>query len=166
MQAMSTSHVLRCKTEWAYFSRDFVTELSSIQVFQKKLPPEAVDLVSRFLQYSPNLRCTAVSLPELVCCVTWCMTWYFVGFHNSILLTGEQFFSWKPACTLSLTSWETRTLVYQMAGPCLLSSTSDLKVSYICTETAVLVFLSVVESFSPQMNITPFQTKPKHHTSD
>uniref|UniRef100_A0A453MGC8 Protein kinase domain-containing protein n=1 Tax=Aegilops tauschii subsp. strangulata TaxID=200361 RepID=A0A453MGC8_AEGTS len=31
-----------------------------IQVFQKKLPPEAMDLVSRFLQYSPDLRCTAM----------------------------------------------------------------------------------------------------------
>ncbi|KAF8708742.1 hypothetical protein HU200_030128 [Digitaria exilis] len=30
------------------------------KVFQKKLPPETVDLVSRFLQYSPNLRCTAL----------------------------------------------------------------------------------------------------------
>ncbi|XP_006650875.1 shaggy-related protein kinase kappa-like [Oryza brachyantha] len=30
------------------------------KVFQKRLPPEAVDLVSRFLQYSPNLRCTAM----------------------------------------------------------------------------------------------------------
>ncbi|KAJ6850648.1 shaggy-related protein kinase kappa isoform X2 [Iris pallida] len=30
------------------------------KVFQKQLPPEAVDLVSRFLQYSPNLRCTAL----------------------------------------------------------------------------------------------------------
>lgn len=29
------------------------------KVFQKRLPPEALDLVSRFLQYSPNLRCTA-----------------------------------------------------------------------------------------------------------
>lgn len=26
------------------------------------MPPEAVDLVSRLLQYSPNLRCTAVSI--------------------------------------------------------------------------------------------------------
>lgn len=26
------------------------------------MPPEAVDLASRFLQYSPNLRCTAVSI--------------------------------------------------------------------------------------------------------
>ncbi|KAG6501482.1 hypothetical protein ZIOFF_041363 [Zingiber officinale] len=25
-----------------------------------RMPPEAVDLVSRLLQYSPNLRCTAV----------------------------------------------------------------------------------------------------------
>jgi glycogen synthase kinase 3 beta len=30
------------------------------KVFQKRLPPEAVDLVSRLLQYSPNLRCTAL----------------------------------------------------------------------------------------------------------
>ncbi|KAL7002041.1 [tau protein] kinase, partial [Sarracenia purpurea var. burkii] len=29
------------------------------KVFQKRLPPEAVDLVCRFFQYSPNLRCTA-----------------------------------------------------------------------------------------------------------
>lgn len=31
------------------------------QIFHKRMPPEAVDLVSRLLQYSPNLRCTAVS---------------------------------------------------------------------------------------------------------
>ncbi|KAH7353073.1 hypothetical protein KP509_19G077600 [Ceratopteris richardii] len=30
------------------------------KVFQKRLPPEAVDLVSRLLQYSPNLRSTAL----------------------------------------------------------------------------------------------------------
>ncbi|GFY92601.1 shaggy-like protein kinase 32 [Actinidia rufa] len=30
------------------------------KVFQKKMPLEAVDLVSRLLQYSPNLRCTAL----------------------------------------------------------------------------------------------------------
>ncbi|KAK7256696.1 hypothetical protein RIF29_30153 [Crotalaria pallida] len=30
------------------------------KVFHKRLPPEAVDLVSRMLQYSPNLRCTAL----------------------------------------------------------------------------------------------------------
>ncbi|XP_047321969.1 shaggy-related protein kinase theta-like [Impatiens glandulifera] len=28
------------------------------KIFQKRLPPEAVDLVSRLLQYSPKLRCT------------------------------------------------------------------------------------------------------------
>lgn len=32
-----------------------------LQIFPKRMPPEAVDLVSRLLQYSPNLRCTAVS---------------------------------------------------------------------------------------------------------
>ncbi|TKY65531.1 Shaggy-related protein kinase theta [Spatholobus suberectus] len=30
------------------------------KVFHKKMPPEAVDLVARMLQYSPNLRCTAL----------------------------------------------------------------------------------------------------------
>ncbi|KAL6554110.1 DASH complex subunit ask1 [Orobanche minor] len=30
------------------------------QIFHKRMPPEAVDLVSRLLQYSPNLRCSAV----------------------------------------------------------------------------------------------------------
>ncbi|KHN00229.1 Glycogen synthase kinase-3 like MsK-3 [Glycine soja] len=30
------------------------------KIFHKRLPPEAVDLVSRLLQYSPNLRCTAL----------------------------------------------------------------------------------------------------------
>jgi len=28
------------------------------KLFTKKMPPEAVDLVSRLLQYSPNLRCS------------------------------------------------------------------------------------------------------------
>ncbi|KAH9742288.1 Shaggy-related protein kinase epsilon [Citrus sinensis] len=31
------------------------------KIFHKRMPPEAVDLVSRLLQYSPNLRCTAPS---------------------------------------------------------------------------------------------------------
>ncbi|KAE8733343.1 Shaggy-related protein kinase theta [Hibiscus syriacus] len=30
------------------------------KIFNKRLPPEAVDLLSRLLQYSPNLRCTAL----------------------------------------------------------------------------------------------------------
>ncbi|KAL1567430.1 Shaggy-related protein kinase eta [Salvia divinorum] len=30
------------------------------KVFQKRMPPEAIDLTSRLLQYSPNLRCTAL----------------------------------------------------------------------------------------------------------
>lgn len=105
-----------------------ITKLSSsIQVFQKKLPPEAVDLVSRFLQYSPNLRCTAVSPPELF------LFWFTqTVWHDALwaftLLTGGQLFSWKPACIPSLTSWGTQTLAYRMGGLCLLSSTSDHKV--------------------------------------
>ncbi|KAJ6404594.1 hypothetical protein OIU84_012709 [Salix udensis] len=30
------------------------------KIFHKQMPPEAVDLVSRLLQYSPNMRCTAL----------------------------------------------------------------------------------------------------------
>ncbi|XWS77098.1 hypothetical protein CRYUN_Cryun01aG0233200 [Craigia yunnanensis] len=30
------------------------------KIFHKRMPPEAVDLVSRLLQYSPNLRCTSL----------------------------------------------------------------------------------------------------------
>ncbi|TMW85949.1 hypothetical protein EJD97_022199 [Solanum chilense] len=30
------------------------------KIFQRKMPPEAVDLASRLLQYSPTLRCTAL----------------------------------------------------------------------------------------------------------
>ena len=36
------------------------------QKFNKRMPPEAVDLVSRLLQYSPNLRCTAVNISHLL----------------------------------------------------------------------------------------------------
>ncbi|KAK6141255.1 hypothetical protein DH2020_025010 [Rehmannia glutinosa] len=39
------------------------------KVFHKRMPPEAIDLASRLLQYSLNLRCTAlagVSSPELI----------------------------------------------------------------------------------------------------
>ncbi|KAJ8422565.1 hypothetical protein Cgig2_026769 [Carnegiea gigantea] len=32
-----------------------------MQVFHKRMPPEAIDLASRLLQYSPSLRCTSVS---------------------------------------------------------------------------------------------------------
>ncbi|XP_066374182.1 shaggy-related protein kinase GSK4-like isoform X2 [Miscanthus floridulus] len=30
------------------------------KIFHKRMPPEAIDLVSRLLQYSPNLRCSAL----------------------------------------------------------------------------------------------------------
>lgn len=30
------------------------------KVFHKRMPPEAIDLTSRLLQYSPSLRCTAL----------------------------------------------------------------------------------------------------------
>ncbi|CAH2038760.1 unnamed protein product [Thlaspi arvense] len=36
-----------------------LAELLLGQVFHKRMPPEAIDLASRLLQYSPSLRCTA-----------------------------------------------------------------------------------------------------------
>jgi hypothetical protein len=84
MQSMSTSHILRHKTEWAYFSHDscVISRFSYIQVFQRRLPPEAVDLVSRFLQYSPNLRCTAVR-PHALLLSRHYVRWFLVQFHSS-----------------------------------------------------------------------------------
>ncbi|KAG2612124.1 hypothetical protein PVAP13_4KG241100 [Panicum virgatum] len=32
------------------------------KIFHKRMPPEAIDLVSRLLQYSPNLRCSALEV--------------------------------------------------------------------------------------------------------
>ena len=37
-----------------------------LQIFHKRMPPEAIDLASRLLQYSPNLRCSAVSIFYLI----------------------------------------------------------------------------------------------------
>ncbi|XP_024451570.1 shaggy-related protein kinase theta isoform X4 [Populus trichocarpa] len=39
------------------------------KIFHKRMPPEAVDLVSRLLQYSPNMRCTASWLGHQLNCV-------------------------------------------------------------------------------------------------
>ncbi|OEL30561.1 Shaggy-related protein kinase eta [Dichanthelium oligosanthes] len=45
-----------------------LAELLLGQIFHKRMPPEAIDLASRLLQYSPNLRCTALAnaSPELI----------------------------------------------------------------------------------------------------
>ena len=99
-----------------------------VQVFHKRMPPEAVDLVSRLLQYSPNLRCNAVSGESVggvffggegwaVCgmAVTWCGRLWDVC-------------SWKRACIRSSMSCGTRTAGCRTGGHCLLCSTSSLKV--------------------------------------
>ena len=103
------------------------------QVFQKRLPPEAVDLVCRFFQYSPNLRCTAVSLITITLValvkVFLMLTSLFFFFFLSVLVVSSPFpfvlryFSWKPAFTLSLMNWGTLILGFLMAAlflPCLI----------------------------------------------
>ena len=52
---------------WVLY-RIYLKMFSCLQIFHKRMPPEAVDLVSRLLQYSPNLRCTAVSISDLPPC--------------------------------------------------------------------------------------------------
>ena len=51
--------------------------LLSTQIFYKRMPPEAVDLVSRLLQYSPNLRCNAVSIFYLCTVVVFVYFFFF-----------------------------------------------------------------------------------------
>lgn len=36
------------------------------QIFRREVTPEAMDLASRLLQYSPNLRCTAVRVKPFI----------------------------------------------------------------------------------------------------
>lgn len=48
-----------------FISRIFIS-CSLVQIFHKRMPPEAIDLASRLLQYSPSLRCTAVSSPSFM----------------------------------------------------------------------------------------------------
>lgn len=74
---MSTNSLRSKLTRGTRFARNFIVISSSLigtvlfvmveilwgynfQIFHKRMPPEAVDLVSRLLQYSPSLRCTAV----------------------------------------------------------------------------------------------------------
>ena len=63
-----SSSMAQGKNESIYWQFGFsvfmcVMFISSVgaQIFHKRMPPEAVDLVSRLLQYSPNLRSSAVS---------------------------------------------------------------------------------------------------------
>ena len=66
------NHILRtsgCKKSFLLLEKPIINIdieflaliLGFLQMFHKRMPPEAVDLVSRLLQYSPNLRFTAVS---------------------------------------------------------------------------------------------------------
>ncbi|CAA2959482.1 shaggy-related kinase alpha [Olea europaea subsp. europaea] len=43
------------------------------KIFHKRIPPEAVDLVSRLLQYSPYLRCTAFNFFTFTFSNCWCL---------------------------------------------------------------------------------------------
>ncbi|PWA97677.1 shaggy-related protein kinase kappa [Artemisia annua] len=66
------------------------------KVFQKCLPPEAVDLVCRFFQYSPNLWCTTVEA---------CVHPFFDELRDpaTCLPNGlplPPFFNFKPQCKL------------------------------------------------------------------
>ncbi|KAK6911693.1 Protein kinase domain [Dillenia turbinata] len=57
------------------------------KIFHKRMPPEAVDLVSRLLQYSPNLRCTAVST--------------FGFYHQASCFNSKDLLHWLPVYALN-----------------------------------------------------------------
>lgn len=88
-----------------------------MQVFHKQLPLEAVDLVSRLLQYSPNLRCSAVrkfyhlriyqfhELLDTCNCFCFLKFAYGVQFGNLNLYFLAR--SWRHVLTLSSMIWET-----------------------------------------------------------
>lgn len=74
------------------------------------MPPEAVDLVSRLLQYSPNLRCTAVSIWVFVfvrvvnynCCESQlhlCVSCSWMPWPIPSLMN---FVTWTPACQMDV----------------------------------------------------------------
>lgn len=54
------------------------------QIFHKRMPPEAVDLVSRLLQYSPNLRSTAVSTFDHICSYGQSLHWSLITWGLSL----------------------------------------------------------------------------------
>lgn len=66
----------------------------NLQIFHMRMPAEAIDLVSRLLQYSPNLRCTAVRIFTYLnvtlflwnCkyCIpfNWCLWQFLVSFNH------------------------------------------------------------------------------------
>ena len=78
------------------------------QVFQKRLPPEAVDLLCRFFQYSPNLRCTAVSDPWF--CALRCVIYFPIDSGSKVLST---FIKWCVFVVGSLYS----SVVWWAKGP-------------------------------------------------
>ncbi|XP_047263553.1 glycogen synthase kinase-3 homolog MsK-3 isoform X2 [Capsicum annuum] len=81
------------------------------KIFHKRIPPEVVDLVSRLLQYSPNLRCSAVSATSSR------SIFFFLGCKHI----------WKLLLTLSLMNSVTPMLVFLMVVHCHHCSTSGLK---------------------------------------
>ncbi|KAH9790770.1 Shaggy-related protein kinase epsilon [Citrus sinensis] len=79
------------------------------KIFHKRMPPEAVDLVSRLLQYSPNLRCTALEA---------CIHPFFDELRdpNARLPNGRPFpplFNFKPQDQVS-----TSTCPLELIGQC------------------------------------------------
>jgi hypothetical protein len=63
----------------------------NFQIFHKRMPPEAVDLVSRLLQYSPSLRCTAVrKLFSLFIFPEFCQNEFFFPLDLMMVLLNHQ----------------------------------------------------------------------------
>lgn len=125
------------------------------QVFHKRMPPEAIDLASRLLQYSPSLRCSAVSrethtklcyfffvamrirstcfsMPYLSMIVSVIKYSHKQRIHYSKICSCILLISWKHVRILSLMSFESPMLGFLMVVLCLHSSTLNRKYVSSC----------------------------------
>jgi hypothetical protein len=94
------------------------------------MPPEAVDLVSRLLQYSPNLRCTAVSGNTHDTRPVPSISVLYLREEQRVETCVNLLSRWMHLFTHFLTRFETPTPAFQMADFCHPSSTSSLMVSF------------------------------------
>ncbi|GFZ07258.1 shaggy-related kinase 11 [Actinidia rufa] len=87
------------------------------KIFHKRMPPEAVDLVSRLLQYSPNLRCSAGSYSWKRFGIKLTDNNTKIGSSSNKFCLVIYFASNAVGCVnphLSLMSYEIQTLVFRM----------------------------------------------------
>lgn len=116
------------------------------------MPPEAIDLASRLLQYSPSLRCSAVSFIIIwlfICsCHIICMRVYSKYLNYDFLPAawshGTSVLRWDTSSKCSLTKWSTVASSFQLQtrGKHMLIKSCWLSDS--CLQGGLLYFMYVV----------------------